>query len=196
MFLSTVFNVTLRAPDVFEATANSGYAMSKALKETFTSIFGLNDNLMAGKEIKEEGGHNSGDLRQFLKGGRWVNAPELDKVNGLDVMTGALQSVHINTLWKQQSVFIMGGGSCGDGDGIGTGPKDQEGSNYWCDDNDKAWYLYFYQSEGDKAWLSRPWGSDRVGELSLLEQQGSGSSDFPLIKITVRKLQTWGRTYC
>lgn len=153
--------------------------MARALTVSFQGLFSLNDDLMSGKEIQGQG-----DIRQFLKGGRWINVPELNKTHGFDIMSGALQSIAINSIWRQQAVFIMGGGSCGDGDGIGTGPGGQEGSNSWCDENNKAWYLYFFQTKPVKT-LARPWGSDRIGENCLFEQQGKGTSEFKNIEIGV-----------
>lgn len=59
----------------------------------------------------------------------------------------------------------MGGGACGDGQGIGSGPQ-----NYSVCRNGQAWYLYYWQEDDvisvtshQWGWVTMPPGSDTLG---------------------------------
>lgn len=97
----------------------------------------MNNVLMKGDNFL-----NSGDIRSYLKGGRWVNFDGIDETATIDGMNTLLTGQAINQLWRHQKVYIMGGGRCGDGQGIGSGP--QEG--VYCRESDNtAWYLYHWE---------------------------------------------------
>ncbi|KAJ5178099.1 uncharacterized protein N7500_000798 [Penicillium coprophilum] len=111
----------------------------------------------------------------------------------------------INTLWRSQRVYIIGGGACGDGEDVGQGIN--EGDNVFCDDENRAWYLYYWQKfqksdpRKPQGWISRPWGSDRMGKSPILEADG-GSGPFwknldPLdsIKSSVKSFKAAGNNY-
>ncbi|KAJ5164897.1 uncharacterized protein N7500_006727 [Penicillium coprophilum] len=159
--------------------ANLGSFLGDAVTSISGSFVSINNELMYG-----HGYGNSGDIRDYLKGGAWVNFPGLQKNGAKDVMIAMMQSMMINSLWRMQRVFILGGGACGDGQGIGSGISAPD-DNYICDENNKAWYLYFWQRESVPAalrrkkqgWLARPWGSDRMGQSPRLESEG-GSGPF------------------
>ena len=70
--------------------------------------------------------------------GSFVNFPGVDIMRVSKFFTSLLKAHVVNALWKAQKVFILGGGACGDNQGIGAGP--QEAS--YCH-NGKAWYLYY-----------------------------------------------------
>lgn len=57
-------------------------------------------------------------------------------------MNTLLTGQAINQIWRQQKVYIMGGGRCGDNQGIGSGPKEA----VYCRESDNtAWYLYHWE---------------------------------------------------
>jgi hypothetical protein len=150
--------------------------MAQAVAAIAGSFIGINNELMYGHGY----GPSSDDIRKYLQGGAWVNYPGLQKGQAQDLLISVMQSMMINSLWRMQRVFIIGGGACGDGQGFGSGisPPDD---NYICEDG-RAWYLYFWQKETGsirkpQGWVSRPWGSDRMGQSPRLEQEG-GSGPF------------------
>ena len=59
----------------------------------------------------------------------------------------------INYLYKQQKIFIVGGGPCNDTGGIGTGPQESK----YCRDG-KAWYLFFWKEYGGFNLGKKEWG--------------------------------------
>ncbi|KAJ5167598.1 uncharacterized protein N7482_003192 [Penicillium canariense] len=121
-----------------------------------------------------DGVGSSGDIRTFLQDGSWVNVPDMDMAKTSQTMMSMIQSSMINYLC-----------AC---NGIGsTGPKDQDNLIWWCDDNNQAWYLYYWQrrptdqdtqyDNSDNGWIARPWGSDRMGKPPYLKTTG-GSGPF------------------
>ncbi|KAJ5360143.1 hypothetical protein N7517_009334 [Penicillium concentricum] len=158
--------------------SNLGHMMAEAVRSIAGSFVSINNELMYGNGY----GKSSADVRTYLKGGSWVNYPGLQKNGARDVMINVMQSMMINSLWRMQRVFILGGGACGDNQGIGSGISAPD-DNYICDENGKAWYLYFWQrntgflAENKWGWTSRPWGSDRMGEHPRYEAEG-GSGPF------------------
>ncbi|KAF4772677.1 hypothetical protein HAV15_012699 [Penicillium sp. str.  len=82
-----------------------------------------------------------------------------------DAMTNMLVGTAINQLYRTQKIFIMGGGSCDDSQGIGSGPEATV-----CRDG-QAWYLYYWQ-ENDVVsttshqwgWVASPPGADQLGK--------------------------------
>lgn len=134
--------------------------------KSFTSA---NNDLMAGKNYQ-----NTGDIKSYLSGGAFVDFGGVDKNSVIDVMNKFLLGNAVNQLWRQQKIFILGGGNCGDGQGIGSGPQEYS----ICRDG-KAWYLYYWhEGNGDflseKQWgyVTNPPGADKLGQ-----------SDFSGVKI-------------
>jgi hypothetical protein len=84
--------------------------------EGFTSA---NNLLMQGQNYD-----NTGDLRSYFAGGAFVDFPGVDKNAVINAMNTFLIGNLINNLWKDQKLFILGGGVCGDGQGIGSGPQE------------------------------------------------------------------------
>ena len=109
---------------------------------------------------------NSGDIRTYLGGGAFVAFPGVDKNALIDLMNAFLLGQAVNQLYRVQKIFIMGGGACGDNQGIGSGPQ---GASV-CRDG-KAWYLYYWQ-ENDVisvtahqwGWVASPPGADQLGQ--------------------------------
>ena len=66
---------------------------------------------------------NTGDIRTYVDGGLFVKFPGVDKNRVIDAMSNLLIGEAINALWRTQKIFIMGGGACGDNQGIGSGPQ-------------------------------------------------------------------------
>lgn len=135
--------------------------LSKIVVDSMKSFTSANNQLMAGSNYD-----NTGDIKSYLKGGAFVNFPGVDKNVVIDVMNAFLLGNAVNELWRQQKIFIMGGGSCEDGQGIGSGPKDYS----LCKDG-KAWYLYYWhEGNGDflsnKQWgyVTMPPGADQLGQ--------------------------------
>lgn len=125
--------------------------------KSFTSA---NNILMAGGNYED-----TGDIRIYINGGLFVNFSGVDKNAVIDAMSNLLIGQAINALWRTQKVFIMGGGACGDNQGIGSGPQ----AASICRDG-RAWYLYYWQ-ENDVVsttshqwgWVDPPPGADQLG---------------------------------
>lgn len=120
-----------------------------------------NNVLMHGDSFED-----TGDLRAYLKDGLFLDFGGIDKVQVINKMNSMLVGQAVNALYRTQKVFIMGGGACGDGQGIGEGPKDRG----ICRDG-KAWYLYWWEEPGGiilnkhkYGWTSAPLGSDKLGQ--------------------------------
>ncbi|KAI1440911.1 hypothetical protein F5Y02DRAFT_411169 [Annulohypoxylon stygium] len=147
--------------DTFKKDADLGAVLSKVVIESMKSFTSANNQLMAGSNYD-----NTGDIKSYLKGGAFVNFPGVDKNAVIDVMNAFLLGNAVNELWRQQKIFILGGGNCGDGQGIGSGPQDYS----LCKDG-KAWYLYYWhEGNGDpfssKHWgyVTMPLGADQLGQ--------------------------------
>lgn len=97
--------------------------------EGFTSA---NNELMEGNNYD-----GTGDVRSHFAGGAFVDFGGVDKNIVTNAMNSFLLGQSINQLWRAQKIFIMGGGACGDGQGIGLGPADCSVCV-----NNIAWYLY------------------------------------------------------
>jgi len=123
--------------ETLKKSAQLGASLGKFSLSTSKSFVDMNNVLMKGDNFL-----NSGDIRSYLKGGRWVNFDGIDETATIDGMNTLLTGQAINQLWRYQKVYIMGGGRCGDGQGIGSGP--QEGA--YCRESDNtAWYLYHWE---------------------------------------------------
>ena len=109
---------------------------------------------------------STGDVRSYLKGGLFVNFAGVNKNAVIDAMNALLTGQAINQLYRTQKIFVMGGGACGDNQGIGSGP-----AGYGICRDGKAWYLYYWQ-ENDVisltshqwGWMATPPGADKLGQ--------------------------------
>ncbi|KAJ5817218.1 hypothetical protein N7447_009451 [Penicillium robsamsonii] len=176
--------------------ADLGHFMANILPEISKAFISGNNELMLGH------GYGDGDIRNMLEGGSWVDFPGLKKDDAQQTMINIVKSMMINALWRKQRVFILGGGACGDGQDVGRGTN--EGDNVYCDEQKRAWYLYYWQADhGHKrGWISRPWGSDRMGEFPILKAEGSDSGSFwpdlepvDVIKSSLKSYKAAGYNY-
>lgn len=115
--------------------------------DSLKSFTTANNQLMAGQK------YNDADIRSYLSGGAFLEYQGVDKNAVTDAMTHMLVGTAVNQLYRTQKIFIMGGGACGDNQGIGSGP--QEASV--CRDG-KAWYLYYWQENDVISTTSHQWG--------------------------------------
>lgn len=173
--------------DPFQQASDLGGILGSIFTDTQKSLTQRNDDLMAGKVVDDH------DIRSYLAKGTFLtDTNQWDKNKIYDSLNAQLLGIAINSLWRQQRVFVMGGGACGDGQGIGEGPQD----SVVCRDG-KAWYLYYWSiysdrpktGQGQYGWVTGPPGADRMNkgdysgvtvevcELSLeSEQRISGAS--------------------
>ena len=104
-------------------------------------------------------------------------SPVWDWHNMRNSINGMMLAAPINYLWRQQKVFIVGGGPCDDSGGLGSGPQDSK----WCDDQNRAWYLYFWNEGGHGASKKNRWGyMDYAPGANQL-----GSSTYDSLNVTV-----------
>ncbi|KAI1078840.1 hypothetical protein F5B20DRAFT_194404 [Whalleya microplaca] len=147
--------------DTFDKDAQLGAILAQVVVQSMKSFTAANNDLMAGKSYK-----NTGDIKKYLSGGAFVAFQGVDKNKVIDKMNAFILASAVNQLWRQQKIFILGGGKCGDGQGIGSGPKDYS----VCRDG-KAWYIYYWhEGNGDpfsgKQWgyVTKPPGADELGK--------------------------------
>ncbi|KAL9602343.1 MAG: hypothetical protein Q9219_001909 [cf. Caloplaca sp. 3 TL-2023] len=146
--------------DTFQKSADMGAILGKVVLQSLKSFVAANNVLMHGDNFQ-----NTGDIRAYLKDGLFLDFGGIDKVHVIDSVNAFLTGQAINALWRTQKVFIMGGGACGDGQGIGEGPQ----AYSLCRDG-KAWYLYWWEEPGGiilnkhkYGWTSAPLGADKLG---------------------------------
>lgn len=147
--------------DTLKKSADLGAVLSRRVLESLKSFISANNILMHGDSFK-----NTGNIRTYLKDGLFLDFGGVDKVQVIDSMNAFITGQAINALWRTQKVFVMGGGACGDGQGIGEGPQGMS----ICRDG-KAWYLYWWEEPGGirlsksrYGWTSAPMGSDKLGQ--------------------------------
>ena len=147
--------------DTFVKSADLGALLGQFVTGALESFTSANNILMHGENYE-----NTGDFRSYAKGGLFLNYGGIDKVAVTNAMNGLITGQAINELWRTQKIFIMGGGACGDNQGIGSGPQ-----QYSICRNGQAWYLYYWQ-ENDVisvtahqwGWVSFPPGADKLGQ--------------------------------
>ncbi|KAJ5156706.1 hypothetical protein N7492_009509 [Penicillium capsulatum] len=126
--------------DTFEKAADLGGILGSFFTDTMKSFTQQNDDLMDGKIV------NDHDIRSYIADGAMMTQDDQWGKNQIvDALNAQIIGISINQLWRQQRVFVMGGGACGDGQGIGDGPQD----TMVCRDG-KAWYLYYWAIPGDR----------------------------------------------
>ena len=144
------------------------------------NVIGANDQLMAGESF-----HNTGDIRAYLANGAFLKFGGVDKTMVINKARDMLQAVAINYLYKQQKIFILGGGPCDDSGNLGEGPQEAK----LCVDG-KAWYLFFWREYGGIHWFSsKEWGNvDAPPGFDFL-----GKDDLSNITVQVRSLRQLNR---
>lgn len=121
--------------DIFKTSADLGRILGQIVIGAMKSFTSANNILMAGGNYDD-----TGDIRTYINGGLFVNFVGVDKNGVIDAMSNLLIGQAINALWRNQKVFIMGGGACGDNQGIGSGPQAASVCR-----NGQAWYFYYWQ---------------------------------------------------
>ena len=150
----------LHKDDTFKHSADLGALLGKIVVEGMKSFVSANNILMHGQNYQ-----GTGDIRTYLSGGLFVNFGGVDKNAVTDTVNRLLIAQAINSLWRTQKVFIMGGTPCGDKT-LGPGPDNA----MLCVDG-KAWFLYYWQ-ENDVisltshqwGWTNGPPGADQLGQ--------------------------------
>lgn len=147
--------------DSFKTSADLGRILGQIVVGAMKSFTIANNILMAGGNYDD-----TGNIRTYINGGLFVNFVGVDKNGVIDAMSNLLIGQAINALWRNQKVFIMGGGACGDNQGIGSGPQAASVCR-----NGQAWYLYYWQENDVPSttshqwgWVNPPPGSDQLGQ--------------------------------
>lgn len=158
--------------DTLKRSADLGGILANVVVDSMKAFTSANNALMRGDKYL-----NTGDIRSYLKGGLFVNFGGVDKNAVTDAMNALLIGQAINQLYRTQKIFIMGGGACGDNQGIGSGPAD-----YGICRDGKAWYLYYWQENNVISLTSHRWGWTAVppGADKL------GQGDYANVKVSVR----------
>ena len=163
--LSRVELILNSQDDIFFKSADLGNILGQIVVGSIESFTSANNVLMHGDSYE-----NSGDIRDYVRGGQFVAYPGIDKNAVTNVMNGFLIGQAINQLYRTQKIFVMGGGNCGDNQGIGSGPQ---GASV-CRDG-KAWYLYYWQENDVISTTAHQWGrvtsppgADRLGQDDYL----------------------------
>ncbi|KAI9893716.1 MAG: hypothetical protein M1814_005932 [Vezdaea aestivalis] len=116
--------------------------------DSLLGLINANDILMAGGNF-----NGTGDIRDYLAKGAYLNYTGIDEAQVIARYSTLLLSTTINFLYKEQKVWIMGGGPCDDSGGIGKGPQEAKVCR-----NGKAWYLYFWKEFGGIHLGKKQWG--------------------------------------
>ena len=151
------------AEEEFTKSAHLGLKLGRMAFAISKSFVEMNNALMNGDKFLD-----SGDIRDWLKRGLWVNFKGIDEDTMMDTMNNLLMGRAIDSLWRTQKIYIIGGGKCRDGQGIGAGPV---AGSYCRKSDDTAWYLYHWQSHhgipvGEKryGWIREPHGMYELGK--------------------------------
>ncbi|KAI9827477.1 MAG: hypothetical protein M1832_004827 [Thelocarpon impressellum] len=164
IFMAGTAFVTINAQaavdDTFEKAADLGAKLGQVFTNSIKELITANDQLMRGANFE-----GAGDIRSFIAGGAYVGFGGIDKVKVMDTMSAMLVATSVNEMYRQQKIFIMGGGPCDDSGGLGEGPQEAK----VCRDG-KAWYLYFWKETKSFTlrakrwgWLSAPPGMEKLG---------------------------------
>lgn len=148
-----------------EKAADFGARLGRMSQEVPKIYIDMNNVLMRGDNFRD-----SGDIRDYFKEGFFVHFKGVDEIAVIDAVNVLTTSYAINSIWRSnQRIYIMGGGKCGDNQGIGTGPQD----GCWCDEKDNtAWYIYYWHPGDDDnfvgdvlyGWVEAPQGRFLLGK--------------------------------
>ncbi|KAL8827105.1 MAG: hypothetical protein Q9191_003388 [Dirinaria sp. TL-2023a] len=120
--------------DTPKKVAEIGKILGDISVEAAQALSDTNNKLMKGESLK------SGDIRSYLAGGSFVSFEGINKSALIDKLNRQIYALTVNAIWRAQPVFILGGGACGDNQGIGSGPREASLCR-----NDRAWYLYYWK---------------------------------------------------
>ena len=147
--------------------AQMGATLASLFQQGMASFTQANNLLMKGSQYGNQ------DIRGYISGGAYLTGPNPNITAITQTADTLLASVAINQLWKQQKIFIMGGGPCDDSGGIGNGPQEAKLCR-----NNQAWYLFYWQEYlgqihlGKKQWgnVAAPPGMDSLASQGITVQ--------------------------
>ncbi|KAI9804196.1 MAG: hypothetical protein M1825_001598 [Sarcosagium campestre] len=128
--------------------ADMGAKLAQIFLKATTNLITANNALMNGEK------YGDADIREYIKDGKFVESGDVDATATIARANTLLASTAINYLWKQQKIFIMGGGPCDDSAGVGSGPQEAK----LCRDG-KAWYLFYWREYGGIQFGKKHWGN-------------------------------------
>ncbi|KAI9806400.1 MAG: hypothetical protein M1833_003587 [Piccolia ochrophora] len=195
LIFSKIYSMRAHADDTPIQAASIGFQLANFFSSTLTEFFKANDQLLAGQAYGD-----MGDLRQVFSDGKFVNLKGINATVMFPAWNNLLMAGAINQLWRQQKIFIMGGGPCDDSGGIGSGQQNSK----LCRDG-KAWYLNYWR-ERDGPQLGFPFGKTQWGQVDmppgwdyLGKQDESGDYTAITVQTVINSsLNTWvagGYTY-
>lgn len=165
--------------DTFQKSADLGGILGNIVVGSMKSFTSANNELMKGDQFQ------GSDIKSYVKDGNFVNFPGVDKNAVIDVMNNFMVGNAIDLLWRTQKIFIMGGGACGDNQGIGQGPQ----AYSICRDN-QAWYLYYWQENNvisttshQWGWVAIPPGADKLGQGDWAGVKVAVNTSLPFIPL-------------
>ncbi|KAI9793774.1 MAG: hypothetical protein M1833_000666 [Piccolia ochrophora] len=133
--------------DTPQKGAEMGGKLADLFIKSISELITVNNALMKGSKY---GDH---DARSHIANGQFIEKGDIDQNDSIRRGNTLLAATAINYLWKQQKIFIVGGGDCEDTGGIGSGPQEAK----LCRDG-KAWYLFYWREylgsidPGKKRW--------------------------------------------
>ncbi|KAJ5143048.1 uncharacterized protein N7515_001835 [Penicillium bovifimosum] len=183
---ATANALSSHSDDTFQKSADLGGILGNIVVDSMKSFTTANNQLMSGQDYANV------DIRTYIGGGAFLAFPGVDKNSVTDAMTNMLIGIAINQLYRQQKIFIMGGGACGDNQGIGSGPQE----SVVCRDG-RAWYLYYWQENDVVSTTSHQWGwvATPPGLDSLGQNEYSGVSREDIINSSLDAWEVAGYNY-
>lgn len=143
--------------------AEVGKYLGMMFMDTMRNFISANGALMKGETYG-----NTGDIRNYVQNGQWVDFPGLNETTVLDQWNNLLTAAAMNQLFRMQKIFIVGGGPCDDSGNIGKGPQEAKLCR-----NGKAWYLYFWKEPRNSVTFGKAqWG--HVSEVPGHDELGKG----------------------
>ncbi|KAI9798987.1 MAG: hypothetical protein M1833_004340 [Piccolia ochrophora] len=145
---ATKYGLSHMSDDTMQRAAELGSRLSDVFLQSLNSLTLGNNDLMHGTPFLD-----TGDIRGYIAFGQFLQFDGVEQIATVNVARTLLASTAINHLWKQQKIFVMGGGPCDDSGGVGQGPQEAK----YCRDN-KAWYLFFWKENKGLHLSKKKWG--------------------------------------
>ncbi|KAI9803551.1 MAG: hypothetical protein M1825_001894 [Sarcosagium campestre] len=178
---ASVYNVRTINDDTPIKAAELGMTLSTFFTNSMQQFLTANDQLMAGEAYGDVG-----DLRSVFTDGNFVDLPGVNGTTLLPAWNNLMTAAAINTLWRAQKVFILGGIPCNVSLGIGDGPDEA----YYCKEGKAYWLYYWREFDGPKLgkilginWGKKQWGqADKPPGLDQLGKSDT-SGDYSAINV-------------
>ena len=149
LFADRILESTVGQDDTPKKAAQIGATMATWFQQGMTTFTQGNNILMKGLQYGGE------DVRSYIADGAYLTGPNPNITAVTQTANTLLASVAINQLWKDQKIYIMGGGPCDDSGGIGSGPQEAK----LCK-NGQAWYVFYWQEYLGQIHLGKKqWGN-------------------------------------